>query len=75
MRSSSFPSTASLQVPRYLDQAETYRANGKTAQAKSSLNSYIGALSGKTSGTFATGVTASGYWLLQPNANIVISKL
>lgn len=59
----------------YVDQAETNRAAGKTAQAKSSLNSYISSLSGKTAGTFATGVTASGYWLLKPNAGIIISKL
>jgi hypothetical protein len=68
-------STLCTKLIGYVDQAETYRASGKTTQAKSSLNSYISALSGKTSGTFATGVTASGYWLLQPNANIVISKL
>ena len=59
----------------YLDQADTYRALGETIQAKSSLTSYISALSGKASGAFASGVTASGYWLLKPNASIVISKL
>lgn len=59
----------------YVDQAEANRAAGKITQAKSSLNSYISSLSGKTSGTFAPGVTSSAYWLLKPNANIVISKL
>lgn len=68
-------STLCTKLIGYLDQAETNRASGKTTQAKSSLNSYISALSGKTSGTFASGVTASGYRLLQPNASVVISKL
>ncbi len=32
-------------------------------------------LGGKTTGSFATGVTSSGYWLLKPNANIIAAKL
>ena len=59
----------------YLDQAETYRAAGNATKAKSTMATYIKALSGKTAGTFATGVTNPGYWLLKPNADIVVSKL
>ena len=59
----------------YLDQAETYRAAGNATKAKSTMATYIKALTGKTAGTFATGVTNPGYWLLKPNADIVVSKL
>jgi hypothetical protein len=68
-------STLCTKLIGYVDQAEANRASGKITQAKSALNSYISSLSGKTAGTYATGVTNSGYWLLQPNATIVISKL
>lgn len=59
----------------YLNQAETNRAAGNATKAKSSMASYIKSLSGKTAGTFATGVTNPGYWLLKTNADIVVSKL
>lgn len=59
----------------YLDQAETNRAAGKRAQAQSSMNSYITVLSGEIAGTFASGVTSSGYWLLKPNAVIIVRRL
>jgi len=35
------------------------------------MNNYITSLSGKTAGTFASGVTNPGYWLLKPNADII----
>jgi hypothetical protein len=55
----------------YLDQAESNRAAGKRTQAKAAMNNYITSLSGKTAGTFASGVTNPGYWLLKPNADII----
>jgi hypothetical protein len=64
-------STLCTKLIGYLDQAESNRAAGKTNQAKSAMNNYISSLSGKTAGTFATGVTNPGYWLLKPNADIV----
>jgi hypothetical protein len=64
-------STLCTKLIGYLDQAEANRAAGKTSQAKSAVNGYISALSGKTAGTFASGVTNPGYWLLKPNADIV----
>jgi hypothetical protein len=64
-------STLCTKLIGYLDQAETNRAAGKRPQAKSAMNSYISSLSGKTSGTFAAGVTNPGYWLLKPNADII----
>jgi hypothetical protein len=68
-------STLCTKLIGYLDQAETNRAAGRTTQAKSAMNSYISSLSGKTAGTFAAGVTNPGYWVLKPNADIVVSKL
>jgi hypothetical protein len=59
----------------YLTQTETYRAAGNVTKAKSSMASYIKSLSGKTAGTYATGVTNPAYWLLKTNADIVVSKL
>ncbi len=53
-----------------LDQAESYRANGQTAEARGSLDTFMALLSGPN-GTFASGVSSSGYWLLVPNATIV----
>jgi len=57
-----------------LDQAESYRANGQTTEARASLDAYTASLSGPN-GTFAPGVSSSGYWLLVANANIVKSLL
>lgn len=68
-------STLCTKLVGYLNQAEASRAGGKTTQAKSALNNFISSLSGRTAGTFATGVTSSGYWLLKPNASVVITKL
>ncbi|MDP9206857.1 MAG: hypothetical protein M3P12_15640 [Gemmatimonadota bacterium] len=68
-------STLCTKLIGYLDQAEANRAAGKSTQAKSSMNSYISSLSGKTAGTFASGVTNPAYWLLKPNADIVIRVL
>jgi hypothetical protein len=59
----------------YLDQAEANRAASNATEAKSSMTAYIESLSGKVAGTFATGVTNSGYWLLKPNADIIVNKL
>lgn len=59
----------------YLAQAETNRAAGNISKAKSSMASYIKSLAGKTAGTYATGVTNPGYWLLKTNGDIVVSKL
>jgi hypothetical protein len=39
------------------------------------MASYIKSLAGKTAGTYATGVTNPGYWLLKTNGDIVASKL
>lgn len=64
-------STLCTKLIGYLDQAESNRAAGKRTQAKSAMNSYITSLSGKTAGTFASGVTNPGYWLLKPNADII----
>lgn len=58
-----------------LDQAEANRAAGNATEAKSSMATYIKSLSGKTAGRFATGVKNPGYWLLKPNADIIVSKL
>jgi len=58
-----------------LDQAETNRAAGNVSNAKSAVATYIKLLSGKTAGAFAAGVTNPAYWLLKPNAEIVVSKL
>lgn len=55
----------------FLNQAETNRAAGNVNKAKSSMASYTKSLSGKTAGTFASGVTNPGYWLLKPNADII----
>jgi len=59
----------------YLTQAETNRAAGNVNKAKSSMATYIKSLSGKTAGTYATGVTNPGYWLLKPNSHIIGSNL
>ena len=64
-------STLCTKLVGYLNQAESNRAAGKRTQAKSAMNSYITSLSGKTAGTFASGVTNPGYWLLKPNADII----
>lgn len=64
-------STLCTKLVGYLDQAESNRAAGKRTQAKSAMNNYITSLSGKTAGTFASGVTNPGYWLLKPNADII----
>ncbi len=68
-------STLCTKLIGYLDQAEANRAAGKNTQAKALMNSQISSLSGKTAGTFASGVTNPGYWLLKPNADIVIRVL
>lgn len=68
-------STLCTKLIGYLDQAEANRAAGKITQAKSAMNNYVASLSGKTAGTFAPGVTNPGYWLLRPNAAIVIGAL
>jgi hypothetical protein len=59
----------------YLTTAETNRVAGNATKAKSSMASYSKALAGKTAGTYASGVTNPAYWLLKPNADIVVSKL
>lgn len=59
----------------YLTHAETYRAAGNVTKAKSSMATYIKSLSGKTAGTFASGVTNPAYWLLKPNADIINGAL
>lgn len=59
----------------YLNQAETNRAAGNVTKAKSSMASYTKSLSGKTAGTYAAGVTNPAYWLLKPNADIIIARL
>jgi hypothetical protein len=59
----------------FLTSAETNRAAGNVTKAKSSMASYSKALAGKTAGTYASGVTNPAYWLLKPNADIVVSKL
>jgi hypothetical protein len=69
------PSALCTKLVGYLDQAETNRAASSVNEAKSSMAAYIESLSGKLAGTFAAGVTDSGYWLLNPNAEIIISKL
>lgn len=58
-----------------LDQAESYRARGQMAQAKSSLSRYVGRLAGGSPGTFATGVTSAGYWVLKSNADLINALL
>ncbi len=58
-----------------LDQAESSRSNGQPTDAKNSLNTFITAITGSSPGTFAPGVTSAGYWLLKPNADIIISLL
>jgi hypothetical protein len=55
-----------------LDQAESYRASGRPADAASSVATFSAALSGGVAGTFAPGVTSAGYWLLKSNADIVV---
>ena len=67
--------TVCTKLIAYLDQAEANRAAGRIAQAKSAMNNYVASLSGKTAGTFSTGVTNPGYWLLRPNADIIIAAL
>ena len=59
----------------YLDQAEANRAAGNVTSAKSFMAIYIKSLSGESASGFATGVTSSGFWLLKPNADIIVSRL
>jgi len=68
-------STVCAKLIGYLDQAETNSVAGKRTQAQSSMNSYITLLSAETAGTFASGVTNHGYWLLKPNAVIILGRL
>jgi hypothetical protein len=56
-----------------LDQAESFRSNGQLADAGNSLSTFTTAISGPTQGTFAPGVTSAAYWLLKPNADIIVS--
>ena len=58
-----------------LDQAESFRAAGQPNDAKNSLNTFVGRISGSSPGTFATGVNSLAYWLLKTNAAIVINIL
>jgi hypothetical protein len=58
-----------------LDQAESFRSSGQTAEARNSLSAFIAAITGSPPGTPAAGVTAAGYWLLQSNASIVLDLL
>jgi hypothetical protein len=58
-----------------LDQAESFRSNGQAAEARTSLNAFIAAITGSPPGSPAPGVTTAGYWLLQSNASIVLELL
>jgi len=58
-----------------IDQAELKRANNQLTEARASLAHYISLLAGAQPGSPAAGVTASGYWLLRPNAEIVTGLL
>lgn len=68
-------STLCVDLVADLDQAESYRAGGQTAEAKSSLSHYVGLLAGGSPGTFATGVTSAGYWVLKSNADLINASL
>jgi len=67
-------STLCAQLTSDLDQAETFRANGQTTEARNSLDNFKARLAGPN-GTFAADVSSSGYWLLVPNADIVKNSL
>jgi hypothetical protein len=45
------------------------------ARAKQYLSEYIVHLGGSKAGTFADGVSSSAYWLLKPNAEIILGAL
>ncbi len=61
-------STLCTELVGHLNQAEAHRASGQIDLAKASIVNYTDLLvSGQTSGA----VSASGYWLLQPNAQII----
>jgi hypothetical protein len=63
------------QLTNDVDQAEGYRANGQMTEARAVLDHFASLLSGSVAGTFATGVTGSGYWLLKPNSEIIKNML
>lgn len=67
--------TLCAQLVTDLDAAESYRATGATAQARSAMDHFKGLLAGPAPGTFATGVTSAAYWLLKSNADIVMIVL
>lgn len=57
-----------------LDQAETARANGQANDAKTILDHFMSLVAGPN-GTYASGVTSPGYWVLVSNATIVKNGL
>jgi len=54
-----------------LDAAENHRASGASSEAQAAVNQFKTRLTGPDPGTFATGVTSPGFWLLMSNADIV----
>jgi len=63
------------QLIQDLDSAEAYRASGAATQARTSLLHFGSLLTGTPPGSYPAGVSSSAYWLLKPNADVIVGLM